>query len=505
MTLLDVIKADVGLSPIHLATIVVFCLAILYIGLVRRPAFPARSPKIIRGNWPIVGSLGFWRKRYDWWIEAGEQAETKNFSFHVGKHRLVGTFSEEGRKTFFNHRQLGFTEGYAVLFGQSPSYDETGSDEELHLTNDHFHRRIAALLKTEKLVKVLPTLIADVSSGLQELAVTSPDETDPFDSIYKLVYRLTLRIVGATEIAESPHLSDQTLHLFGQIEQTARPYQIIWPWLPSPALFTRYWAGAKMYMIFSKILNARKKTEQKLDDPLQFLVNQGDDIRQIISFIVGALFAGQLNSGYNAAWILCYLATYPRWLNQVRKEVSVVADKHIPGSDTLVQKLSKLPLEVWEHGFPTIELCLRESIRLQLHGSGFRKNISGKDVIIDDEVVPPGGFLVYHFGHHLRNQEIYQDPEKWEPERYLPDRAEDKKSPNAYVGWGTGRHPCLGMRFAKLEQNIIAAFFCAIFDFELFDSTGAKMVNPPEPQVNAWSACGPEMSVKLRYKPRNKE
>jgi hypothetical protein len=40
------------------------------------------------------------------------------------------------------------------------------------------------------------------------------------------------------------------------------------------------------------------------------------------------------------------------------------------------------------------------------------------------------------------NPEIYSDPTSWDPSRYLPDRAEDKKAPHAYLGWGVARHPC---------------------------------------------------------------
>jgi sterol 14-demethylase len=159
---------------------------------------------------------------------------------------------------------------------------------------------------------------------------------------------------------------------------------------------------------------------------------------------------------------------------------------------------------VWENEFPIIDLCLRDSIRLQAHGCGFRRNTSSKDITIGDEVIPPGGFLVYHIGNHHLNREIYESPEQWDPARYMPDRAEDKKAPNAFIGWGSGRHPCLGMRFAKLENNIITAFFCAMFDFELYDTSGNKMANPPDPQTNAWSACGPASPIRLRYRIREK-
>lgn len=39
--------------------------------------------------------------------------------------------------------------------------------------------------------------------------------------------------------------------------------------------------------------------------------------------------------------------------------------------------------------------------------------------------------------------EIFENPDKWDPSRYLPERAEDKKlNKYAWNGWGKGRHPC---------------------------------------------------------------
>jgi cytochrome P450 len=90
----------------------------------------------------------------------------------------------------------------------------------------------------------------------------------------------------------------------------------------------------------------------------------------------------------------------------------------------------------------------------------------------------------------------------WDPSRYLPDRAEDKKAPNAFVGWGTGRHPCLGMRFAKLESNIITVFFCSMFDFELLNENFELMDTQPPININNWQASPPDKKVYIKYKLR---
>lgn len=98
-----------------------------------------------------------------------------------------------------------------------------------------------------------------------------------------------------------------------------------------------------------------------------------------------------------------------------------------------------------------MDLCLRDSIRLQALGTAFRRNISGRDVVVGDEVIPNGAFVAYHLADLHMDPEVYLDPEKWDPDRYLPERAEDKrKKPHGYAGWGAGRHPCGGMRVSTV-------------------------------------------------------
>ena len=57
----------------------------------------------------------------------------------------------------------------------------------------------------------------------------------------------------------------------------------MYPWLPTPAIFARTKAGYDLYMILDKISRERKKTGNKGEDPLQYLVDDGDDMTQIIS------------------------------------------------------------------------------------------------------------------------------------------------------------------------------------------------------------------------------
>lgn len=97
----------------------------------------------------------------------------------------------------------------------------------------------------------------------------------------------------------------------------------------------------------------------------------------------------------------------------------------------------RLPLRAWDE-LPVLDLCLKDTLRLQLSGLAFRKNISNQDVAISKtEAISPGTFSAYYPRETHFNPEIYPNPEEWDPSRYLPERAEDKKQQYAWMGWGT--------------------------------------------------------------------
>jgi len=398
----DSLRFQPSISPVQLLILTAVFAGIFYLVFIQRPAFTSNAPKVISSDWPIVGALKFWTARRDFWIQNLKETATGNFSYHLGKHRVVGVFSKEGRDAFFFNRDLNMAEGYAVLFGQSPRIkdfevvDKTRAEivhtETFTSFNTYFTRRIVAMLSGERLAKAIPTLVTDVRGGFDELGESGL--MDPFVNLFEMVYVLTQRTVGSNEIANSRPLMGKTLSLFQMIEKTSTSYQIIFPWLPSPAMFKRVLGGSQLYFILNKIINARKKEGRREADGLQFLLDQGDDLTRIIGFTVGALFAGQLNTGITTAAVVCYLAVNPKWIGEIRREITAAVERYTPGdSSPLPERLAKIPLEGWEKGFPTIDNCMRETIRLQLPGTEFRRNTSKKAVRINEkEEIPPGSF-----------------------------------------------------------------------------------------------------------------
>ena len=93
--------------------------------------------------------------------------------------------------------------------------------------------------------------------------------------------------------------------------------------------------------------------------------------------------------------MLAYIGSSPYWYGRVRAEIDAALAKYAPDNSVpLTQRFEAIPLEAWESEFLLLDHCLKDSIRLQLPGTMFRRNISAEDVKIGNEVIPSGAFVV---------------------------------------------------------------------------------------------------------------
>ena len=159
------------------------------------------------------------------------------------------------------------------------------------------------MMKKENFVRNLPMLVSDTKTAL-ERTIKRCDRgptwgiMDPFDDVYRIVYLLTMRTVGANEIARSPELLEKTLGLFETVERCSSPARIIFPWLMTPAHMRKMIACGRLYMIVSKLVEERKKTGRREDDALQFLIDRDESMVRILAV-----------SGYHHSY-LCIHASF---------------------------------------------------------------------------------------------------------------------------------------------------------------------------------------------------
>ncbi|CAN8100288.1 unnamed protein product [Discula destructiva] len=393
----------VGWWPQAIPTIIFAAFLFLLGRLLNRPAFPKGSPKRTKEEWPVLGSPQFFSDNGDFNLRGLALSASNNFSFYLGKHQVV-SIGAKGRKTYFDSNALNAGEGYATLFTGTPqrqSASEKAVDNGEYQSK--FGKTIISLLRKTYLSRRTPIMAADVRSAMERMLSEAADSSavmKPFDEIYRIVWQQTNRLVGADEIANSPEQLQKVLHLFEDIAEGATPLRVMYPMIPTLGHIRRMVAGARLYGVLQRFVNDRKALGREEDDALQFLINAGESTADITGFIAGGLFAGQLNTGINAAWLLIYLATNKDWYLKIQQEVDSALLRHgadrVAGAESAMETLCRLSFENWTSEFPMVDLCLKETIRFQLPGTFCRKNTSGSHLPIagSDEIIPKDAYVV---------------------------------------------------------------------------------------------------------------
>lgn len=193
-----------------------------------------------------------------------------------------------GRRLFFEDKRLGFAEGYSALLGGAPIVqgDDSileGAHGDNASFNTYFNKRIVSVLRPNWMTKNLPRILQDTRTTLDELALQPQHQTDCFESVYRLIFKFTVRTVACNEMADDSALLEKTLLLFEALDATATPMSISFPWMPTAAKAKRLYYGARLFKIFNDVVKQRQSTDRHKDDALQSLLDEGDKLLDILT------------------------------------------------------------------------------------------------------------------------------------------------------------------------------------------------------------------------------
>ncbi|KIM37023.1 hypothetical protein M413DRAFT_31186 [Hebeloma cylindrosporum] len=433
------------------------------------------------GGIPVLTAWNFFKKRFDFFQAHFKKSNGKMFRF---RHRVVAVAGEQGRKAFLNDQSLDMTQGYKILFGGVPRLEDiniqtrTGEPDSRAFVN-----RLLSLLRKERVADVLPVLLDDVHNRMLDWGTMG--RINPFKEVYDLVFQMTVRMATCRELAEDKQAIEELRRHYFNIEQSTTPVAVLLPWFPGQARKTREKATLGLYLLIRKFVTMRRKAKVPSSDPIDVFMENGDSDEVIISTVMGIMFAGVVNTGVTACWALLKLATNPKWKERAIEEYTALVTKHSNtlSTEPLHKRLASIPLNAWEDELPSVDLVIRETLRFTVSGSLLRRNVQ-KDIVVDGVTIKRGDFMAYPTFEAHMNPDIYSNPESFDPDRYLEGRGEDKKELFAYVAWGAGRHPCAGMKIAKLEIKLVLALVLLGYKYDLVNEAGKYPDILPEPDRN---------------------
>jgi hypothetical protein len=82
---------------------------------------------------------------------------------------------------------------------------------------------------TDLVLLDFPNLLSDLKKRINILADNPSGITDPFESIFEIVFQLTMRTVGCNEVADDPELVKATMSYNRIMELAGTPMAVMFP------------------------------------------------------------------------------------------------------------------------------------------------------------------------------------------------------------------------------------------------------------------------------------
>jgi cytochrome P450 len=262
--------------------------------------------------------------------------------------------------------------------------------------------------------------------------------------------------------------------------------------LPIPLPWTKFGKALhcreKLLEYIENIVLKRQQAENPGEDALGLLIQTKDEegnslsLEELKDQVLLLLFAGHETLTSALASFCLLTAQHPEVLQRLRDEQQQLS------------LTSPLTLENLKQ-MTYLEQVLKEVMRIiPPVGGGFREVTESFE--FNGYQVPQGWSVQYQIAQTHKDREIYPDGDRFEPERFSPEKAEDKQASFAYIPFGGGLRECLGKEFARLEMRIFAATLLKNYHWELLPNQSLELVTVPTPH--------PRDGLKINFSPLNK-
>jgi sterol 14-demethylase len=257
------------------------------------------------------------------------------------------------------------------------------------------------------------------------------------------------------------------------------------PRLPTPRHLRRDRARRRVSELIGGILSERRRRGVREDDMMQMLMEcryrdgrpLPDD--EIVGILLTALFGGQHTSAVLAAWVGVELLQHPEVLTPIVEEIEAVYEQSPEISLASLKRQEKLEraIKEAERMHPPLILLVRKVLR---------------DFEYDGFCIPRGRLAMVSPGFSQRLPGVFQDPHRYDPDRFAPPREEDRRHPFALISFGGGRHGCIGLHFAYVQIKVLWTVLLSRFAFELASPV-------PAPDYGSW-VTGPKPPCRIRFR-----
>ncbi len=437
----------------------------------------------LTGGWPLVGHLLEFQKDPVSMLGRGWREQGELVRFRLGPREFVLFAGPEAHDCYFAapDDQLNAKAVYQFtvpIFGRGVAYDAAPEimDEQLGFLYPALNG--AALHRFARIMFEETRQFAD--------ALGDTGEVDLAVALNEVTVKIACRCLIGEEVRAQ--LDAGFAQAYHDLQKGINTLGFFFPRLPTAAHRSRDRARRRIAELLGRIMTARRLSGSQPDDFMQTLMQAryqdgralSDD--EITGILLTVLFAGQHTSAVLGTWTGLELQRAPSYLARVREEARDTC------RETGAMSFESLKRQV------TLEHAVRECERLHPPLIMLIRKVL-KPLRYKDYVLPAGAMAMVSPAASHRLPHVFSDPERFDPDRFAPPACEDRQHHYALIGFGGGKHRCMGKHFAYLQLKAIWTVLLDRFDFHLDGPF-------PSPDYGSW-VTGPETPCRVRYRRRS--
>jgi len=438
-------------------------------------------PPVLPGGLPLLGhAYDFWRRPIDL-LQQGQARFGGVWSFMLAGRRATVVTGPEGNDAFFRAPDdvLSARECYQFtipVFGPGVAYDVAPEVMDQQLSFVH------PALGEKRLRTYVRVMVEETDRYLATWGDSG--EIDLFGATQDLTLFIATRCLLGDEIRRS--FSREFARLYHDLDGGMTILAYFAPHAPLPAFRRRDRAREAVFSLLSRIIAERRQSgrggEDFLDTLMAYRDEQGVPLSDqvIVGLLLTLVFAGQHTSAVLAAWCGILLHSHAEYLPAILEE------QRRELGDAAITYESLRRLVVLERAIKETER-LRPPLIMLMRAVLQPWRVNGYEV-------PAGSLAVASPAVSHRLTSLYVEPDRFDPDRFAPGREEDRRAPYALIGFGGGKHRCIGLVFAYQQVKVIWASILRSFSLELVE----QAYRPDYRTL----VVGPRQPCRIRYRRR---
>jgi long-subunit acyl-CoA synthetase (AMP-forming)/cytochrome P450 len=313
----------------------------------------------------------------------------------------------------------------------------------------HRRRLMQPLFRPPRLARLAPKMTR-ASAELVERWRGAAARGEPVDvaaEMAKLTLDILIDALLGDEAGQGGRLRRAVAAAFDYFNARARGRTRLPALVPTPRNLRLLRALAELKAAVTETVAERRGAANPEDDLLSMLIAARDeqtgavmDDEQLKDELMMLLVMGHMTTAMAITWIWHLLARHPEVDERVRAEMAAVTGGRPPE-----------PRDVAELGYT--RRVIDEALRLYPPSWSLSRR-----AIAEDEIggyrIPAGALVVMSPWVTHRRPELWESPERFDPDRFLPERAAARPR-FAYYPFGGGPRVCIARDLAMLELPLI--------------------------------------------------